>query len=196
MVALRKPRPVATMNLPAFLGWDSGDGSGRLWQLRDGVPEAMAPASETHGAIQAELGALLRNHLLDTGRPCRVVTTPGVVPRVRAGENLRIPDLAVTCAPPGSNRLTTDPVLVVEILSPSNAEQTWANVWAYTTIPSVTEILVVASTERRAELLRRDADGTWPAVAETVSDTLRLDSVGLTLKLAALYRTTALDPTG
>ena len=196
MVALRKPRPVAPMNLPAALGWDSGDGSGRLWQLRDGVPEAMAPASETHGAIQAELGRLLGNHLLDTGRPCRVVTTPGIVPRVRAGENLRIPDLAVTCAPPGSNRLTTDPVPVVEILSPSNAEQPWANVWAYTTIPSVTEILVVASTERRAELLARGADGTWPATAETVSDTLRLDNVGLTLPLISLDRTIVLDPTG
>ena len=196
MVALRKPRPVAPVNLPAFLGWDSGDGSGRLRQLRDGVPEAMAPASETHGAIEAELGRLLGNHLLDTGRPCRVVTTPGIVPRVRAGENLRIPDLAVTCAPPGSNRLTTDPVLVVEILSPSNAEQPWANVWAYTTIPSVTEILVVASTERRAEPLARGADGTWPATAETVSDTLRLDSVGLTLPLISLDRTIVLDPTG
>jgi hypothetical protein len=30
----------------------------------------------------------------------------------------------------------TDPVLLIEILSPSNQAETWANVWAYATIPS------------------------------------------------------------
>lgn len=40
----------------------------------------------------------------------------------------------------------SDPVLLMEILSPSDAQQTWANVWAYATIPSVTEILVVSGT--------------------------------------------------
>lgn len=193
MVALRKQPPPA-MTVEEFLAWDSGDRSGRLWQLRDGAPEAMAPATEAHGAIQAELGALIRNHLLHTGRPCRVVTTPGVVPRVRASMNVRIPDLAVTCAPPGRERLLSEPVLVIEILSPSNAEQTWANVWAYTTIPSVTEILVVSSTAVRAELLVRGSDGTWPRGAETLGPdaTLRLDSIDLTLPLAVLYRTTVL----
>ena len=59
MVALRKLPPPAPMTVAAFLAWDPGDRSGRLWQLRDGVPEAMAPATEAHGAIQAELGALI-----------------------------------------------------------------------------------------------------------------------------------------
>lgn len=194
MVALRKLPPSAAMTVAAFLAWDSGDRSGRLWQLRDGVPEAMAPATEAHGAIQAELTRVIGNHLLASGRPCRVVTDPGIVPRVRRAENVRIPDLAVTCAPPGTERLMTEPVLVIEILSPSNAEQTWANVWAYATIPSVAEILVVSSTERRAELLRRGGDGAWPPGPEAIGaeGALRLDSIGLALPLPALYRTTAL----
>ena len=50
----------------------------------------------------------------------------------------------------------SDPVLLVEILSPSNRAETWTNVWAYTTIPSVREILVLHSLRIRAELLRRD----------------------------------------
>ena len=29
------------------------------------------------------------------------------------------------------------PVLMVEILSPTNKTETWTNVWAYTTIPTV-----------------------------------------------------------
>ena len=49
------------MTVAEFLAWDAGDG--RLWQLVDGEPQAMAPASRTHGAIQAELCRLIANHL-------------------------------------------------------------------------------------------------------------------------------------
>jgi Uma2 family endonuclease len=66
--------------------------------LIDGEPVAMAPGSETHGAIQGELIGLLRDHLLEQASPCRVIAEPGVVPRVRADRNCRVPDLGVTCA--------------------------------------------------------------------------------------------------
>src|SRR5262249_40286851 len=141
MNVVRKRLP-EHLTVADFLAWDSGDRSGRLWQLRDGVPEAMAPASQRHGAIQGELGALLRNHLLATGRPCRLVVAPGVIPRIRARDNVRIPDLGVSCTPYDGGHTLTEPVLLVEILSPSNAAETWANVWTYATIPTVTEILV------------------------------------------------------
>lgn len=193
MVALRK-RTTDRLTTEEFLVWDSGDRSGRRWQLRDGVPEAMAPATEAHGAIQSEFGRLIGNHLLASGDRCRVITEPGITPRVRSAENVRIPDLAVTCAPPSAERLVSEPVLVIEILSPSNAEETWENVWAYTTIPSVTEILVISSTAIEAELLRREPDGSWPPAAAPIGpgDTLRLDSIGLALPLRAAYRTSGI----
>jgi Uma2 family endonuclease len=50
------------MDTAEFLAWDA-PGNGR-WQLIDGQPQAMAPASETHNIIQGELGALIRNHLV------------------------------------------------------------------------------------------------------------------------------------
>jgi Uma2 family endonuclease len=186
--------PHDRLTVAEFLAWDSGDRSGRLWQLQDGVPEAMAPASENHGAIQAELGALIRNHLVAQRPGCRVVTAPGVVPRVRSSDNLRIPDLAVTCVPPRGERLLEAPVLLVEILAPSNADETWANVWSYTTIPSVREILVISSTAVSADLLRRGEDGAWPAAAVRVDagGAPTLDSIGLELPLADAYRTTNL----
>jgi Uma2 family endonuclease len=188
VVRRRVPRQ---LSVAEFLAWDSGDRSGRLWQLRDGVPEAMAPASPAHGAIQGELGRLIGNHLLATGRPCRLVVAPGVVPHVRARDNFRIPDLAVSCAPSGGHLMLPEPVLLVEILSPPNADETWANVWAYTTIPSVVEILVLSSTSVAAELLRRGPDRMWPEQAEPlVRDApLELRSIGLSLQLTAAYRT-------
>ena len=135
MVALRKPLP--DMTVAEFLEWDSGDRSGALWQLRDGEPEMMAPASDPHGMIQSELGRLIGNHLADSGSPCRVGTAPGVVPRVRSSRNLLVPDLGVTCTPPAGGPTMQDPVVLIEILSPSNARETRANVWAYTSILSV-----------------------------------------------------------
>ena len=55
-----------------------------------------------------------------------------------------------------------DPVVLIEILSPSNARETRANVWAYTSIPSVAEIVLIRSTSIAAEVLRRQSDGSWP----------------------------------
>ena len=105
-------------------------------------------------------GALINRHLAEKNSPCFVVTAPGVVPRVQSDINMRVPDLAVTCSPglPG-DRALRDPVLIIEILSPSNRAETWMNVWSYTTIPSVREILVLHSDKIGAELLRRGADG-------------------------------------
>lgn len=193
MVALRKPTESETMTVAEFLAWNPGDE--RLWQLVDGEPVAMAPASQTHGAIQSELNRLLGNHLAERGSRCRIIITPGVVPRVGANENVRVPDLGVTCAPPTLDHVMPDPVLLVEVLSPSNVAETRANIWSYTTIPSVREILLVYSTRMGAELLRRGAGGEWPEGPTTLGpdDALMLDSVeGFSTPLLALYRTTPL----
>jgi Uma2 family endonuclease len=92
--------------------------------------------------------------------------------------------------------MITDPVLLVEILSPSNEAETWRNVWAYTTIPTVAEILAVRSTRIEAELLRRLPDGNWPKEAPVfhAGDALTLPSIGFTVAVDALYQTSSLRP--
>ena len=107
---------------------------------------------------------------------------------------MRVPCLAVSCSDYESEETgLTDPVLIVEILSPSNQTETWANVWAYTTIPSVREILVLRTTTIGADLLRRGPDGTWPREPDIITEgALVLDSIGLRTPLAALYRDTDL----
>ena len=182
----------AVMDVAEFLAWDA-PGNGR-WQLMDGEPQAMAPASRTHGIIQAEMIRLIGNHLDDKGGPCTVVDAAGVVPRIRADSNVRIPDIAVACTETQVEESTIgEPVLLIEILSPSNRSETWMNVWAYTTIPSVTEILVIDSVRLRAELLRRDAQGNWPERALVIEDGMvELESIGFCVPLAAIYRRTRL----
>ena len=194
MVALRKGLPTR-MTVDEFLVWDSGDVTGRRWQLIDGEPVLMAPAADVHGTIQAELVRLLGNHLLAVGSRCRVVDAPGIVPKVRANENFRVPDIGVTCAPPSGGVMLPEPVLLIEILSPGNEPKTRANIWTYTTIPSVQEILAVRSTRMEVELFRRGADGNWPdsPVIVRPPDALELTSIGFATPVADLYRTAGLS---
>ena len=195
MVAARNPIPVR-MTVDEFLSWEPTDRSGRLWQLVDGEPVAMAPGSQNHGALQGEIGRLIANHLHATRPNCRLIVTPGVVPRLSASRNVRIPDLGVTCSPPSAEIVVPDPVLLVEILSPSNEAATWRNIWAYTTIPTVTEILAVRSTRIDAELLRRQPDGNWPKQPDIrrAGDQLTLTSIAMSLTLDAFYATSSLRP--
>jgi Uma2 family endonuclease len=182
----------AVMDVAEFLAWDAPE-PGR-WQLVDGEPRAMAPASRTHNTIQGELGRLIGNHLVELAKNCTVVPNGGTVPRVRADSNFRIPDLTVTCSDYQEEEYdVSEPVLMVEILSPTNKSETWTNIWAYTTIPSVQEILVIDSVRIRAHLLRRDLQGNWPERALVIEDgMLALESIDFRVPLAALYRRTRL----
>ena len=178
------------MTLDEFLVWDAPEGA--TWQLVDGEPRAMAPASPIHGLIQGRMFRLLEVHLGGMNSACLPIVTPGIKLGKRTDINYRIPDLAVTCAPlvPGE-LMIPDPVLLVEILSPGNPAETWFNVWAYTTIPSVREILVIHSTSIRAHILRRDATGAWPE-ADTPIDggIITLESIDFRFPLADLYART------
>jgi Uma2 family endonuclease len=176
------------MTLAEFMAWTPP--GPYMWRLVDGEPHP--------SAIQNELGALIRNHLAERDSPCTIIVGPGVVPHVQASMNCRIPDLAVTCSAYDTEEAAlTDPVLLVEILSPSSQAETWSNVFAYTSIPSVTEILVLSTAVIRAELLRRNADGTWPRQPLTLEGgDLVLESIGLGLPLASAYRTTWLGRRG
>jgi Uma2 family endonuclease len=183
------------MTVDQFLVWDADDVTGRRWQLIDGEPVLMAPAAEPHSLIQSELSRLLGNHLLAMAPHCRVMTAPGIVPRIRARENFRIPDLGVTCAPHSRGVMAPDMVLLIEILSPGNEGKTRANIWAYTTIPSVREILVVHSTRMEMEVLRRGDDGNWPespAIARP-PEHVELASIGFAVAVADVYRTAGLS---
>ena len=179
----------AVMTVAEFLDWNPQDSD--RWELIDGTPQAMAPASPRHGVIQSEVVRLIGNHLAELRPDCRVITEPGIQPKVRANLNVRVPDLAITCAEWDPNeRLLHKPLVVVEILSPSNKADTWANVWSYVTIPSVMERIVLHTAQVRADLLRREADGSWPdnPVSLTQGDSVTLESIDFTAPLAAFYR--------
>ena len=181
------------MTVDEFLRWDSGDEC--TYELVDGEPRAMAPASTIHGFLQNELGRLIGNHLRDKASGCEVVANPGIVPRLLSEHNVRIPDLAVTCSALAAGQATlADPVLLIEILSPSNQAQTFVHVLAYTSIVSVREILVLSADRVAAELLRRSPQGEWPERPIAIAEgDLVLESIDFRVALVDLYARTGLQ---
>ncbi len=197
MIATAK-RNIPPMTVDEFLNSTERLGPGKHI-LVDGVIYAMAPASPTHGIIQATLAALLRNHLRDQKMPSRVMTEAGVKPRVRAKTNVRVPDLTVSrgATPGRDDRLVDEPLITIEVLSPSNDELTDVSIMACATIPSVMEMLVVDSVRVVVEIWKRDKAGAWPSEPETigVGGTVRLDAIGLELNLSDIYADTHLSAT-
>jgi Uma2 family endonuclease len=187
---VRKPPP--SMTVADFLAWP-GDGTGRKFQLVDGEVRAMSPASAVHSVIQGNLVYELRRHMREQKIRCLVGPEPGVLTRVRADINVRVPDVGVTCTrlAPGQ-QVWPDPILLIEVFSPGNAADTWENVWSYSTIPSVQEIAIVHSARVFGELLRRGADGHWPEETQKIEPggTLSFESIGFSCPLSEVYADT------
>ena len=181
------------MTLDEFLRWD--DGTDTRYELIGGFPIAMAPAGEAHGVLAARMAARLENALASR-RPCRAAMEAGVVRPDRA-DSFFVADIAATCAPyqPG-RQFVQDPMLIVEILSPSTERHDRRiKLPVYQQIASVQELLLLASDEIYAELHRRQGDQ-WVIQIIPAGGSLKLDSVGIEGSLAELYDGLAVSAEG
>jgi Uma2 family endonuclease len=171
------------MTLAAFLEWD--DGTDRRYQLVDGVLLMMAPATEAHGELAAALTIQIGTRLKP---PCRVISEAGITVPERS-DTYYVADLAVTCAPrEAGRRILAEPVLIVEVLSPSTSHIDRLRKLAdYRTLPSVREILIAFPDERRVEVQRRAADG-WRVEDLIGQASIRLEVCDTPIPLDALYR--------
>jgi Uma2 family endonuclease len=185
------------MTVEEFRRWP-GDGTGRVFDLVNGRPRAQSSPSQTHGTVQNNLQTALTVHLRGLGLDCRPVPTPSIVPSVLSTWNERHPDIGVTCEPNDPDiHEVRKPVAVIEILSKTNAEDTWDNVALYTTLPSVREILVLESEAVYGYLYMRLPDGTWPPDYTELGpdDTVRFPSIDWEISMSEIYHQTNLDST-
>ena len=175
---VRKP-----WTLDEFLAFD--DGTDTRHELIGGEIVAMTPPARAHvvlaGRLASRIGSALRP-------PCEVATEAGIVPPRRTDSWYKA-DVAVTCTPGRpSDPFIAEPVVVVEVLSPSTAVvDRGRKLPDYREIPSVRDILLVSSIEPRIEHWRRTADG-WSAQELRGTGAVRLQALGgLTIDLRALY---------
>ncbi len=97
-------------------------------------------------------------------------------------------DLAVTCAPADAGRrYVAEPILIAEVLSPSTQlHDRGRKLDDYRQLPSVQEILLVASEQRRVQHWRRDGPR-W-IVEDLIGDAeLRLAAAPNPIPLATIY---------
>ena len=173
------------MTLGEFLAWD--DGTDRRYELWDGIVTAMAPPMPRHGLLAAALSGEIRS-ALRARLPCRVFSEAGVALPDR-NDTFYVADLAVICEPlRAEDRLIRNPVLIIEVLSPSTAAiDRQIKFPDYRRIPSVMEILLIVSESAFAEVHRREGDRWITEMMRGVDAALALSSVPLTILLSELY---------
>ena len=163
-------------------------------ELVDGIVRSMAPASALHSQIQSRMLFALMSHLKKSGKPCEAVVEGAISLRMGARDNLRAPDVIVNCSNKPLGKTFDSPVVIVEVLSPSNEPETWETIRACSTLASVKEILVLSSDKRHAQAFRRAADGTWPPEPETIENSgpVAIKCIDFSVPLADLYAGTVL----
>ncbi len=173
----------APMTVAEFLEWD--EGGDRRYELVGGRPVAMAPARWTHGILAVRLGSRLERALRP---PCTVAAEAGIVPE-DSGVDYYVADLAVSCTPPGDRPWVPDPVLVVEILSPSTRGHDRAvKLPVYRDMASIRHIVLVDGERVHVEYWRRLAALEWRVRDLGPGDELVIEELGIRVPLDELYR--------
>jgi Uma2 family endonuclease len=169
--------------------FDSCPNDERHYQLIGGVIVAMAPPAIPHQIIAAnltiEIGLAVRRN-----RPgCTTRSQAGIAPQGVLGRNHFETDITVTCEPGGYRGIAAEPLLIVEILSPSTErDDHFVKLPQYQAIPSLREILYVESERVAATIYRRVGEG-WDAIEISGPDArLHLATIGLDMPLGAIYR--------
>jgi Uma2 family endonuclease len=151
-----------------------------------GQPVAMSPERIEHARIKSRVWAALDREIRANSLPCEALPD-GVTVEVDADTDYE-PDAVVNCGPPapGDAIAATNPVIVVEVLSPSTEHIDLADKLAdYFRVPSIQHYLIVRALRREVIHHRR-------AGAEIISRVIStgdivLDPPGITVGLAGIY---------
>ncbi len=149
---------------------------------------AMAGTSDNHNVIALNIAAVLNNHLRDS--PCQPFM--GDI-KVRVSPNVYYyPDVLVSCEQnPESPYFRNEPILIVEVVSPSTQEiDRREKLLFYQQMPSVQEYVVVEQRKMLVEIHRRQPDGRWITYYfnQDANEEVVFESVELTLTLGEIYR--------
>ena len=176
------------LNLTAdeFIAWAMEQPSGR-YELSNGVVVAMAPERVSHN--QAKLNAViaLRTALRARSLPCSAMTD-GLTLRIDA-DTVYEPDAMVRCGPPlpGDATEVSDPVIVVEVVSPSSRGiDRAAKLVRYFTLPSVRHYLIV-DIEGRVVLHHRREESGEIGTRFLTEGALALDPPGIEIAVADIF---------
>jgi len=173
------------MNVDAFLLW--ADGRPGRWELRDGRPIMMSPERAMHALTKYAAQESLKTAIQRAGLPCRMFPD-GMTVRIAARTAFE-PDALVVCpAPRDLNTMEIpNPVIVVEVLSPSTAADNHGVKFdGYFSVRSVEHYLIIDADRR---IMIHHKRGQAEAIETRVlkSGKVLLDPPGLEAEVEAFF---------
>ena len=168
------------MTADEFVAWAAAQPKGRRYELYGGEIVAMAPERLSHALAKGTIYRRLAEAVETAGLPCMVVpdgmavavdteTTFEPLVQLRCGEAL-----------PGDTLRIIDPMLVVEVLSPSTrGVDATSKLIGYFRIPSLHHYLLVDA-DRRVLVHHRRGEGGEIVTRILPPGPLRLDPPGVT----------------
>lgn len=156
----------------------------------------MAGASTNHNLIKENTAIQIGLHVRTNGKGCRSMSSDQRV-HVPTDSMYAYPDIVVVCGTSQYhsevNDTLTNPMLIVEILSPGTAAFDRGDKFAlYRQSVSLQEYVLIDSEKIRAEVFRKHPEGYWfiASEADKTNETIELSSIGLSLGMAVVYAET------
>jgi Uma2 family endonuclease len=177
------PRRDTRMRVAEYRDWAAARPDDERWELIDGEPVMMSPAKGRHQRIVMNIA----KHLDDLAERRGCGAYPGLAILSEAMDDYApIPDVVVQCGEPPEDGYTGDPLLVVEVLSPSTLVlDRGRKTEFYQTVPSLAVLLLVHQNEARVEVWRRAPD--WTVEVAGPGAVIDLPELGGALSVAKVY---------
>ena len=179
----------AVMTAEAFIDWAMSQPVGRYELLR-GEVVAMSPERVGHSRVKTEVLITLRSALAANGLGCEAFGD-GMAVRID-DTTVYEPDASVRCGPrlPNDDVLFDDPVIVVEVVSPSSKSiDAGSKLADYFRLGSVRHYLVVHSEGRRVIHHRRDEAGQIITRVVLEGASVAFEPPGIEIAVADLFAT-------
>lgn len=177
--------------------------TGRRYERTRGIvtrpPEGMAGASPEHNKAKGDLYTDLNNAFRDSGSTCTAIDSDDAV-RIDAFQKDVFPDAGAYCGKPdyheeGRKKSLRNPVLIVEVLSPTTRRyDITEKLRMYQSLESLREYVLVETELIDVKLLRRTESGWSIQTYSSLEDVVELESVGVSLPVASVYRRIEIVP--
>jgi len=179
------PAMKPTMNAQDYLAWE--DTQLDKHEFVNGEIVDMAGAEERHVVVSMNVAFALRQHL--SGTPCRAYMAEMKL-WCATQDSYFYPDVMVTCsaADHANSKIKHEPLLLVEVLSPSTAAYDRGAKFAhYRQIESLQELAFIDPDTRCTDVYRRGADGLWVLHPFQADEGLEFASVKLRMSAPTLF---------
>ncbi len=189
------PHQITVAAFDDFLVGQPEDSS---WELIDGQILAMTNPSINHEEIVGNIGGALRQ-VMPADRRCRVAVG-GL--RVQVSDDVRgtyapRPDVMVWCGPAsGERNFVTMPLIVVEVLSPTNMDSDRGKKLRFykTGLQTLRQIVLVYQDQMRVENYRRTDVGWGLDTLTRADDPLGFEGFMFAMPLSEVYGGVTLPP--